>query len=72
MGCGIPRVIMNHVLQALGIWTLLLSAGPAQPEVPAASCLALVHCLPGEGSWGSNLTQVVCKSLHLILPQPES
>lgn len=64
MDCGVPRVIMNHVLQALGRWTLQLSAGPAQPEVSVASCLALVHCLPGEGSAGSDGTHRLSASAY--------
>lgn len=40
LGLWVPKVIMNHVLQAPDRWILLLSAEPAQPEVPAASCLA--------------------------------
>lgn len=39
---------MNHILQAMSsgeMGSLLLSAEPAQPEVPAASCLGLVYRL---------------------------
>ena len=48
MGGGVPELIMNHILQAMGsgeMGSLLLSAEPAQPEVPAASCLGLVYRL---------------------------
>lgn len=33
LAVGIPKAIMNHILQAPGKWILLLSAEQAQPKV---------------------------------------